>query len=111
MTTNALGVPDVILYHGRYQAPSSAPTDASSSSSYTATAHETAVNCLLWVNQAYRWKKVRPTNQRASFKNAVTSGSKICNQQAAFLVHFTYTSMALFSYKNLIKVHEINGEW
>ena len=28
MTTNALGVPDVILYHDRYQASSSAPTDA-----------------------------------------------------------------------------------
>ena len=27
MTTNALGVPDVILYHGRYQASSSAPID------------------------------------------------------------------------------------
>ena len=28
MTANALGVPGVILYHGRYQASSSAPTDA-----------------------------------------------------------------------------------
>ena len=28
MTTSTLGVPDVILYHGGYQASSSAPTDA-----------------------------------------------------------------------------------
>ena len=28
MTASALGVPDVILYHGRYQASSLAPIDA-----------------------------------------------------------------------------------